>query len=110
MLAASEVGAAIDARSLPVLPRAGAYSESGVSTGGAKKTRAYLEPHLALDPDLSQALQGVLCDPQTSGGLLIAVAPEKTARLLDALEREGVAVRAVVGRVTDRPRELRVLA
>jgi selenide,water dikinase len=110
MLAASEVGAEIDARSVPVLPRAEEYGAAGVSTGGARKTRAYLEPSLRLDDEVPVGRQGVLFDPQTSGGLLIAVAPEKTSRLLEALAAENVAVRAVVGKVTDRPRELRVVA
>jgi selenide,water dikinase len=110
MLAAAEVGAEITARSLPILPRALEYAEAGVSTGGARKTRAFLEPHLRLDPALSTGLQGVLFDPQTSGGLLIAVAPEKTNPLLEALERERVGVRAVIGKVTDRARELKVVA
>lgn len=109
MLAASEVGAEIDARALPLLPRAAEYAAAGVGTGGARKTRAYLEPHLRLDPTLPAGVEAVLVDPQTSGGLLIAVAPEKTNRLMEALAAEGVAVRAVIGKVTDRPRELRVV-
>jgi selenide,water dikinase len=110
MLAASEVGAEVAVPALPFLPMAVEYAADGVSTGGARKNRAYLEPHLRLDPKIPAGLEGTLFDPQTSGGLLIAVAPEKTNRLLEALAEEGVAVRAVIGKVTDRPRELRVVA
>lgn len=109
MLAASEVGAQIDARALPVLPMAEEYAAAGISTGGARKNRAYLEPHLCLSEAILPGREEVLFDPQTSGGLLIAVAPEKTSRLLEELAAEGVTVRAVVGKITDRPRELRVI-
>lgn len=109
MLAASEVGAQIDARALPVLPMAEEYAAAGISTGGARKNRAYLEPHLRLSEAILPGREEVLFDPQTSGGLLIAVAPEKTSRLLEELAAEGVTVRAVVGKITDRPRELRVI-
>jgi selenide,water dikinase len=109
MAAASEVGAEIDSRRLPLLPQAAEYADSGVGTGGARKNRAFLEPHLRLEPSLSTGLQGILFDPQTSGGLLIAVPPERTNALIEALGREGVAVRAIIGKITDRPRELRVL-
>ena len=44
----------------------------------------------------------VVADPQTSGGLLIAVAPERLSTLLAALERRGVTTRAVVGEVVAR--------
>ena len=48
---------------------------------------------------MSAEQRQVLFDPQTSGGLLMAVSPEKLPRLLEALEIEGVAVRAVIGEV-----------
>ena len=45
----------------------------------------------------------LLCDAQTSGGLLMAVAPDALDGLLAALERQGVATRAVVGEVLEQP-------
>jgi selenide,water dikinase len=45
----------------------------------------------------------LLADAQTSGGLLIAVAPEAEGALVDALERRATLARAVVGRITDGP-------
>jgi selenide, water dikinase len=110
ILAASGVGAEIDARALPILPMAEEYAAQGIGTGGGRKNREYLEPNLRLHAAVSAGRQGVLFDPQTSGGLLIAVAPEKTSRLLAELEAEGVPVRAVVGKITDGPAVLKVEA
>jgi selenide, water dikinase len=45
----------------------------------------------------------VLFDPQTSGGLLMAVPPERLQPLLDALGLEDVPIRAVIGRIVDGP-------
>jgi len=110
MLAASGVGAEIDTRTLPVLPMAEAYAAQGIGTGGALKNREYLESSLRISPAVPESRLGVMFDPQTSGGLLIAVAPEKTTRLLDELEAAGVPVRAVVGKITDTPRVLKLEA
>jgi selenide,water dikinase len=110
ILAASGVGAEIDARSLPILPMAEEYAGQGIGTGGGRKNRQYLEPNLRLHATVPDARLGVMFDPQTSGGLLIAIAPEKTSRLLEELEAEGVPVRAVVGKITDSPRTLAVEA
>src|SRR5947208_210924 len=49
--------------------------------------------------DVSEADRLLVGDPQTSGGLLIAVAPERLETLLSALSRRGVTTRAVVGEV-----------
>jgi selenide,water dikinase len=110
ILAASGVGAEIDTRALPVLPMAEEYAAQGIGTGGGRKNREYLEPNLRLHRAVPDARLGVMFDPQTSGGLLIAVPPEKTPRLLEELEAEGVPVRAVIGKITDRSCELKVEA
>jgi selenide,water dikinase len=110
ILAASGAGAEIDARALPILPMAEEYAAQGIGTGGGRKNRQYLEPNLRLHPAVLEGRQEVMFDPQTSGGLLIAVASEKTRRLLEELEAEGVPVRAVIGKITDAPCVLKVEA
>jgi selenide,water dikinase len=45
--------------------------------------------------------RNVLCDPQTSGGLLVAVAPERRARFLDVAVRRGLDLTSF-GRLTDK--------
>jgi selenide,water dikinase len=79
-----------------------------VSTGGGRKNRAYLEPHLRLEGRIPAGRQAVMFDPQTSGGLLISIEPEQTSRLLDALAEEGVAVRALVGKISETAGVIRV--
>jgi selenide,water dikinase len=51
-------------------------------------------------PSVNQGLFQVAFDPQTSGGLLIALARDDAPDLVDALQAGGVSTRAVVGRAT----------
>jgi selenide,water dikinase len=100
MLSASEVGAELETSAVPLLPGAIDYAARGITTGGARNNRQYLSDHVRVHGDVSEVLQSVLYDPQTSGGLLIAVAPDRTRELLERLADEGVEVRAVIGCVT----------
>jgi selenide,water dikinase len=100
MLSASEVGAELHVAAVPVLPGALEYATRGITTGGARNNREYLRDSVRIEGTVDDALQSVLYDPQTSGGLLIAVARERTGALLDALEAADVEIRAVIGRIT----------
>jgi selenide,water dikinase len=74
--AASRAQLRFSAAQVPVLPGALDYAGRGILTGGADRNRAYLKERETVAAGVSEALQHVLFDPQTSGGLLIAVAPE----------------------------------
>jgi selenide,water dikinase len=100
MLSASEVGAELDASAVPVLPGALDYAAHEITTGGGRNNRAYLADRVRLTGGVPEALQSVLYDPQTSGGLLIAIAADRTGELLDRLAAEGVEIRAVIGQVS----------
>ena len=87
MLAASGVGATIDASSVPVLPGVLDHAMRDVVPGGTKRNHAYLGPNVDWG-ELSTPEQLVLADAQTSGGLLIATLdPERTARELSLPRR-----------------------
>ena len=88
MAAGSGVTIALDAAAMPLLPEARDMARMGIIPAGAYANRQYLEQKLLADPALSLDLLDVLYDPQTSGGLLIAL-PEKDAmRLLTMLKDE----------------------
>lgn len=81
MAHASNCALRIVAPAVPLLPGALDYARRGVSTGGGDRNRAHFSPHVRFDPTISEAMTGVLWDPQTSGGLLIAVPQENAATL-----------------------------
>jgi len=81
MAHASNCALRLHAPAIPLLPGALDYSRRGVSTGGAERNRAHFSPHVRIDSAVSEAMSGVLWDPQTSGGLLIAVPPDNAASM-----------------------------
>lgn len=76
---ASNVGLRLSASSMPVLPGTLEYASQGLITGGASRNRSHLQDKVTLSGEVSEEIQHILFDAQTSGGLLLAVAPEKTA-------------------------------
>jgi selenide,water dikinase len=70
------------AADLPVLPGVLAAAEAGARTGGDPRNRAYVAGHATLA--CGDAHAAVAFDPQTSGGLLAAVAPAAVDALADA--------------------------
>ena len=98
MLMASGVAAAVDASAVPLLDHASALAEAGHVSGGTRRNIEALEGFAdwGSAPDLTRVM---LCDAQTSGGLLAACPPERADDVVSALEGELAA--AVIGHVTD---------
>ena len=101
MLRASGVGAEITASAVPVLPGVDELLAQGVAPGGTHRNEAGVADYVDWDSAISDNDRLLLCDAQTSGGLLISVAEERLSQLMDALEAGGVETRAVVGRIAD---------
>jgi selenide, water dikinase len=80
-----------------VLPRAAA----GQVTGASARNWSSYGDEVRLAPQLAAAHQAVLCDPQTSGGLLLACAPEDVPDALAIFERHGLPQAALIGEFTD---------
>lgn len=109
MCTASKVGATISLSSVPVLPDAWKLAEAGTIPGGAYSNREYVIADVTFDPEVGEVAQLVLSDPETSGGLLIAVSPEKSEQLVDALVCAGTPAAAIIGELTaDVPGRIRV--
>ena len=111
MCTASKLGAAVNLSKVPVLTEAWQLAESGTIPGGAYSNREYVAADVMFDPRIDDAGQLVLCDPQTSGGLLIAVPRDRADRLVDALTKAGAPIAAKIGEITaDPPGRIRVTA
>lgn len=63
----------ISLAALPLLPGARRYAEAGMAPGGTHSNRRYFSLRVQSPPELSNADEALLYDPQTSGGLLLAV-------------------------------------
>lgn len=97
MASGSDVCITLESRRLPVLPGATALAAKGFLTGGCKRNRSYLEGKVSIAPSVRPGLVDVAFDPQTSGGLLIAVPSDQAAALVRTLHTEGVATATLVG-------------
>jgi selenide,water dikinase len=80
-----------DLRDLPLLPGALDYVEAGIATGGGGRNRDWLvgEGLAELGPGLDRRRLELAYDPQTSGGLLIVLPPDRAERLLALAESAG---------------------
>lgn len=100
----AEIGADAPA----VLEGVQALAEAGVRTGAATRNWASYGASVHLSDGLAPWRKDLLCDPQTSGGLLIAVDAGEAAALLAFLEEAGFPASRIVGRLRDGPAEVRV--
>ncbi len=81
MAANSGVGLRFRLAALPFLPGAHAYAAKWVFPGGAYNNERFYAPHISFAAGIPDEIQLLLYDPETSGGLLIAVAPDRLAAL-----------------------------
>jgi selenide,water dikinase len=102
MAGAIGVTIVLQAARLPLLPGARRLAEKGFVTGGCKRNRDYLKDKIAIDPSIADALVEVALDPQTSGGLLIALPQSRASDLVSRLHAEGVAAATIVAHATVR--------
>jgi selenide,water dikinase len=88
--AASGVAAQLTAGAVPLLPGARELAALSVTTGGAARNRAFAEDLVSIPGDTAPEVVELLFDPQTSGGLLLAVEPERWDALAGELNDRGV--------------------
>jgi selenide,water dikinase len=101
MTRASHVNAEVTRSAVPLLPGIVEVDVEDLAPGGTERNLTAVEGRVEWDGCLSRADRLVLCDAQTSGGLLLAVPSEVSGELLAALRDQGVAA-AVIGRCVER--------
>ena len=99
MLVASGTAARVRASAVPLLPEALALCRAGHIPGGTRRNQADLAAALRWGDDVAPPLRVLLCDAQTSGGLLVAVAPDRADRLLQELRARQAPAAALIGEV-----------
>jgi len=94
-----------DASEVPVWPGPRAAALAGHVSGGAVKNWKYLKDAVHYAADIDHTQQIILCDPQTSGGLIIAVAAGRAEELIALLKTAGTAAAAVIGAIEEKEDE-----
>jgi selenide,water dikinase len=100
MASGSGITLVIESAKLPLLRDAPQLAEKGYITGGCKRNREYLQDKLTIEKSIREGLIEVAIDPQTSGGLLIALAKRHAAELMEELHGAGVKAATEVGYAT----------
>jgi selenide, water dikinase len=100
-------GAGLRARirfdALPLLNGVADLARIPYRTGAAGRNWASYGEEVALAPGVAEWKRELMCDPQTSGGLLVAVAPDGAAKVLELLRAAGFDRAAVIGEMRDGP-------
>src|SRR3990167_8485600 len=89
----------IDRPRVPLIPGVRGLAAQGMVTGASGRNWAAYGHEVRLGANLQPVDQALLSDPQTSGGLLVACAPEAVAEVLAIFERHGFAAAAEVGEI-----------
>jgi selenide,water dikinase len=101
MARASKVTIQIDAGTVPVLEGALELAAAGVITGADRTNREYVGDDIEIAESASKEMRRLLYDPQTAGGMLISISPDRADDLLGRLQ-ENYPQAKIIGRVIDR--------
>lgn len=95
----SGVSLKFDHSTIPHFPEVLDLARDGHCPGGLARNREYYQPHVTFADGIPEHVRDILFDPQTSGGLLIAVDIDRSAEMLSRLHGGGVADSAIIGEV-----------
>ncbi len=98
----SDVLIKIDSSTLPIFDEAEMMYDKGFTTGSNKINRAQAEPYTSFGSNITGSFSELLMDPQTSGGLLVAVPDSEAEQAVTALKDAGIEDAVIIGQV--RPR------
>jgi selenide,water dikinase len=99
MAAGSGVSLRIESSSVPALPGAAELAELGCLPGAAFRNLEFIEQGCVFSGQVGYGRKMLLCDAQTSGGLLMCVAPEKADSMVGKLQEAGYGRAAIIGGV-----------
>ena len=96
----SQLGACLSLSNIPFLDGVRSLAEAGVVTGASDRNWASYGDHVRFAADLPAPTRPLLCDPQTSGGLLVSCARESAAAVIEIFRRHGCDRAATIGEMT----------
>lgn len=105
MMDGGRISCHINSKHVPVFEEALSYADEFLLTAAGQRNRNFVGSHVCFE-DIPFAMEEVLFDPQTSGGLLVAVAAGNADKLLGELRENGLAA-GLVGEIT-KPREYEI--
>ena len=108
MCSGAALGAKVTLDRVPILPSARVLAADGVTTGAAERNWAGYGGSVRLPDDVVPWQRNLLCDPQTSGGLLVTCEQGDAERLVEVFHGRGFLEAAVIGVIEEGPAEITV--
>jgi selenide,water dikinase len=105
----SKVGATLRFDDIPLIPDAKAWAEQGVATGASGRNWAGYGKEVKLPAGFAEWKQKLLTDPQTSGGLLVACAPDMVGKVIAEFRKDCFAEAQRIGEMTAGPAQVTVI-
>lgn len=99
MISASSVAARINATRVPIMEEVWRLIKEECVPGGSLSNKSYADEITSWDAAVQEPLRLALCDAQTSGGLLMAVPPDKAEQMLFTLHEAGIGDAAIIGNI-----------
>ena len=97
MALGANLSARINVSAVPYLPNVEKLAAEGFITGASGRNWAGYSKDIQLSSTISDVIQALLCDPQTSGGLLVACSDDAVEKVMETFHRHGFAHAAVIG-------------
>jgi len=90
---------------IPIIKKSIELARMGIIPGGAYKNQQYIGDKAVFVNDINQEIKDILFDPQTSGGLLISVAEDKSDKLLSILRKNNKTSFSIIGKVKEKDKK-----
>lgn len=102
MAAQSRVTVEIYANKVPVFEGVLDLIQQGMISGAIERNMEFASQYVTVSPGVSKERETVLYDPQTSGGLLMAVHPDRSKELVARLKTNGISHTSIIGKVVSK--------
>ncbi len=106
MICGTGIGVTLESDKVPVLAEAYEFGAMGFVPVGAHKNREFRQNMVQASATFDPVLRDILYDPQTSGGLLVGCPEKDTKTLLQRLHDAGIFEAAIIGFVTENPKNI----
>jgi selenide,water dikinase len=110
MVTLGGVGFRLNWNKIPLMDGAERWAKAGLVPGGTRTNREYREDVLYMETDVEEWKLNILFDPQTSGGLLIAVPAPAADEMLKCIQKRGHTTAAIIGEVVASPKGRIIIA
>jgi len=105
----SQVSLKLDSELVPCFSEVADFAQQGLCPGGSFRNKDYYKDRIKFADSIPEHMQDILFDAQTSGGLLICLAPDKADLLLNRLKKAGITEAAIIGEVVEMGQQLIVI-